>query len=160
MKDEKQIQTEYGDCFIRSSSEGVELLAHAEYGDTVARLGDSGAEQLRDWLNAKYPVEAQGAQAGDECVAKAIYDADRSLFMTKREYSELHETTKARLRKMARAALATQSAVPVYIPEANVWDAPGDMRIDSDPEVAWADGFNACRAQIMGIKPAVRGAEQ
>ena len=53
---------------------------------------------------------AQGAQAGDERVAKAIYDADRSLFMTKHEYADLHPQTKTRLLRMARAALATQPA--------------------------------------------------
>lgn len=54
--------------------------------------------------------EAQGAQAGDEQVAKAIYDADRSLFMVNCEYADLHPRTKARLMTMARAALATQPA--------------------------------------------------
>lgn len=99
----------------------VVLKGQAEQQEAVPRLVSYSEEMATCTLNYKgreyyftldgrSDEEAQGAQAGDERVAKAIYDADRSVFMSKREYAELHHTTKARLLKMARAALATQPA--------------------------------------------------
>lgn len=54
--------------------------------------------------------EAQDAQAGDEldAIAEAIFNADKDNWYSAGPYPQLHANDKARLRAMARAALATQ----------------------------------------------------
>ncbi len=139
-------------------------------------------EQLR----VPHPLESQGAQAGDERakfltdeaywvsqvlediggmesswieedeVELQLEDDDGNSTICTVSITEFSRRAASLIRELqARAALANQSAVPVYLQEANVWDAPS-MSADTEPEIAWRDGFNDARDRVMN---AVRGAE-
>jgi hypothetical protein len=64
------------------------------------------------WAAIQARVAGNGAQAGDEldAVAEAIFNADKGNWYSVGPYPQLHANDKARLRAMARAALATQPA--------------------------------------------------
>lgn len=95
-----------------SDAELMEVAMFEGAGNKAARRAhELGVAELPEHL-APRPQEAQGAQAGDEldAIAEAIFNADKDNWFSVGPYPQLHANDKARLRAMARAALATQPA--------------------------------------------------
>lgn len=123
--------------------------AEQQEAQEIGPLKGEFAEAAEQAFREQYGLqEAQGAQAGDEKTAKAIYDADRSVFMTNCEYTELHDTAKARLRKMALAALVTQPASPA--------DPYGDEEMRKPDLVGY---FSFCEDKQKWLQQKPKGAE-
>jgi hypothetical protein len=164
------------------------------------RLAEIGRESLLpesqrikpvEQLRVPRPLEAQDAQAGGglDAIAEAIFNADKDNWFSVGPYPQLHANDRARLRAMARAALATQPAATdgvVYV-EVSGLTGTGKSAVAGEIEVAmlalglevqWTEGDSEMRlnhADFAGelelykprveirerniARPAVRGAE-